>query len=115
MKYFNREEFACKCGCGFDTVDFELAALLDSVREHFNKPIVITSGCRCATHNKAVGGSAKSQHLVGKAVDFIVKEVPEDRVVHYLLTKYPNSYGIGRYNGRTHIDVRDTIARWDKR
>lgn len=29
MKYFKRNEFECKCGCSFDTVDFELAEVMD--------------------------------------------------------------------------------------
>ena len=42
---FKREEFLCKCGnCDYDTVDTELVALLQEIRDNFNEPIVITSG-----------------------------------------------------------------------
>ena len=60
-KYFKRAEFACKCGCGMDTVDYELVNILDKVREHFGTPVVINSACRCEAHNASVGGAANSK------------------------------------------------------
>ena len=59
-KHFKREEFACKCGCGQDTVDHSLIEILERVREFFGKPITITSGNRCTTHNKKIGGASGS-------------------------------------------------------
>lgn len=115
MKFFRRREFECKCGCGFNTVDFELSEVMDDVREHFGEEVTITSGCRCKKHNKAEGGEDDSTHLIGQACDFRVKNVHADIVADYLEKKYPNKFGIGRYNGRTHIDVRLSKARWDKR
>jgi uncharacterized protein YcbK (DUF882 family) len=112
---FNRKEFACKCGCGFSAVDAELLNILEKTRKWFNKPITINSGNRCFQHNKKEGGSIRSQHLFGLACDFKVEGVHADTVADYLLETYPNKYGIGRYTGRTHVDVRDGIARWDSR
>lgn len=110
---FSRKEFACKCG--YDTVDVELIALLEDMRSHFKERITINSGARCPTHNKKEGGGVASQHLFGKAGDVVVEGVHADAVANYLEAKYPNKYGIGRYIGRTHIDVRQTPARWDNR
>ena len=112
MKYFNRNEFACRCNCGFATVDYELAIVLDELREHFNSPASINSGCRCETHNKKIGGSANSKHINGTAADVSIKDVLSDDVYDYLDSKYPNTYGIGRYNSWTHIDIRSQKARW---
>jgi hypothetical protein len=39
------------------------------IREHFGVPIHISSGYRSAALNKAVGGSASSQHCQGEAID----------------------------------------------
>ncbi len=47
--------------------------LLQCIREHFGKPVHITSGYRTAAHNAAVGGSKSSQHLLGRAADFYVE------------------------------------------
>ncbi|ANU80127.1 putative M15 family peptidase [Proteus phage PM 116] len=111
--YFKRREFACKCGCGTSTVDYELLQVITDVREHFGKPIIITSGHRCFKHNANVGGARNSMHLTGKAADIKVQGVDPADVADYLETKYPDKYGIGRYAGRfTHIDVRGYKARW---
>jgi uncharacterized protein YcbK (DUF882 family) len=112
---FDRKEFACKCGCGFDTIDVELADVLADLRRFFVKPVFINSACRCESHNRKVGGAANSQHLFGKAADITIKDVSADKVYAYLCNKYPEKYGIGRYTGRTHIDVRQARSRWDKR
>lgn len=39
------------------------------IRDHFGKPIHISSGYRSAALNKAVGGSSSSQHCTGEAID----------------------------------------------
>jgi hypothetical protein len=39
------------------------------VREHFGKPIFISSAYRSNALNKAIGGSASSDHCAGKALD----------------------------------------------
>ena len=44
--------------------------ILEPVRKHFGKPVRINSGYRGPALNTAVGGSAKSQHCNGEAVDF---------------------------------------------
>jgi hypothetical protein len=43
--------------------------IFQPIREHFGKPIHISSGYRSAALNKAIGGSKTSQHCSGEAVD----------------------------------------------
>lgn len=43
--------------------------ILDPLREAWGKPITVNSGYRCPALNKAVGGSATSQHMSGQAAD----------------------------------------------
>lgn len=114
-KNFNRSEFACKCGCGYDTVDAELVVVLQDIADHFGESVIINSGCRCRAHNKAEGGGEFSQHLIARGADIDVVGVSPHDVQEYLLKKYKNKYGIGRYNSFTHIDTRGTMARWDLR
>lgn len=112
-KYFNREEFECKCGCGFDTVDAETLKVITDVRKHFNSPVIITSAARCREYNRKVGGGIKSQHLRGRACDIQVKFIHPDLVYAYLDKKYPDRYGLGKYGTFTHIDTRSGVkARW---
>lgn len=110
-KYFDRHEFACSCGCGFDTVDHELIILLEAIREQFDRPITINSGCRCPDHNAAVGGSENSQHLYGRAADIVVKDTPA--VIVAEAAKMLDAPGLGEYENFTHVDSRVGFARWD--
>jgi hypothetical protein len=43
--------------------------IFQPVRDHFGKPIAVTSGYRSADLNKAIGGSSTSQHCKGEAID----------------------------------------------
>lgn len=114
--HFNRDEFACKCGCGFDTVDAELVTVLEDLRARLRgKPIKINSACRCVRHNAKVGGAENSVHRTGKAADIVVKGFDADTVADCLEELYPDRYGIGRYPSFVHIDVRKEKARWSKR
>jgi zinc D-Ala-D-Ala carboxypeptidase len=67
--YFKKAEFACKCGCRRNEIKQELINKLDKSRDITNTPFIITSGYRCPSHNKSVGGSPSSSHLKGLAVD----------------------------------------------
>ena len=64
---FKVREFRCRDGSDIIMIDEGLVVLLQCIREHFGKPITITSGYRTAAHNTAVGGAKSSQHLLGRA------------------------------------------------
>jgi len=51
--------------------NFKLLAekVFEPIRNHFEKPIFISSGYRSAALNKAIGGAASSQHCTGEAID----------------------------------------------
>lgn len=51
--------------------------VLQPVRDILKRPVVISSGYRCAKLNKAVGGSATSQHLTGEAADIKCNSVKD--------------------------------------
>lgn len=124
-KNLSRSEFACQCGrCALHVAEFELVNVLQSTCDHFTNllgvpkvSLAINSGNRCTAHNKSVGGAKSSAHTYPKlnAVDFRIGGVSADDVADYLEETYPDKYGIGRYNGRTHLDTRPTKARWDLR
>ena len=115
---FRVREFACK-GSDVVLIDDELVVLLQCIREHFGKAVVITSGYRTARHNAAVGGAAFSQHCYGRAADIRVKEVAVDTLADYAETLLPGTGGIGRYPPRAgravgwvHVDTRPAKSRW---
>ena len=119
---FRVREFACRDGSDPLFVDSALVQLLQSIRDHFGAPVVITSGYRTAAHNAAVGGSKSSQHVLGKAADFWVEDTPVATVAAYAETLLPARGGIGRYpkdaahpkrrTGWVHIDTRAGKSRW---
>lgn len=108
----SRSEFACKCGCGFDSADHQLVEILQEVRDRFEVvkgkplPLVITSGNRCSEHNAKVGGAPKSNHTKGIAVDFMMPEVEPSEIFDHLDGVFPDQYGLILYPGWVHFDVR---------
>ena len=53
--------------------------ILDPLREAWGEPLIVTSGYRSPKLNKAVGGSATSQHVKGQAADIrTLKDTPEE-------------------------------------
>lgn len=116
---FRVREFRCRDGSDTIMIDQTLAVLLQAIREHFNKPITITSGYRTAAHNRAVGGALYSQHCYGRAADIRVAGVPVEQLAAYAETLLPGTGGIGRYPakagraaGWVHVDVRPIKSRW---
>lgn len=111
-KHFSRSEFACKCGCGFATVDVKLLEILEVVRSHFGRPVIINSACRCESHNEKIGGSKGSKHKEGIAADIVVKGVSPDDVYDFISGYLDGRNGLGKYNTFTHVDSRVSPARW---
>lgn len=116
---FKVREFRCRDGSDTIMVDQTLVVLLQAIREHFNKPITITSGYRTGTHNTAVGGSRSSQHLLGKAADIQVADTTVEAVAAYAESLMPDWGGVGRYpikagraRGWVHVDTRPNKSRW---
>lgn len=57
---------------------------LQPIRDKLKKPIIISSGYRCAILNKLVGGVTKSQHTKGQAVDFNVSGMQIKQVIDFI-------------------------------
>lgn len=114
---FNSNEFDCHGnGCCSQTLINEtLVGHLQKIREHFGKPITITSGYRCPTHNKRIGGATGSRHSKGDAADIVVSGISPREVAKY--AESIGVRGIGLYESAsdgyfTHIDTRTTKSFW---
>ena len=115
--HFNSTEFDCHgSGCCSQTIINEkLIEYLEKIREHFGKPIIITSAYRCPTHNSRVGGATGSRHTKGDAADIVVSGVAPREVAKY--AESIGIKGIGLYETSadgffTHIDTRDYKSFW---
>lgn len=76
-KNFDVTEFRCKCGGKYCTgypvvVSKPLVDNLQIMRNKYKCSINIISALRCKYHNKAVGGSSTSNHLLGKSADIYI-------------------------------------------
>ena len=116
---FKVRELRCRDGSDTVLVDETLTVVLQCIRDHFGKPVTITSGYRTAAHNAAVGGAKSSQHLLGRAADIRVAGVSVEDVAAYAESLMPDWGGVGRYpvkagraTGWVHVDTRQNKRRW---
>ena len=116
-KNFQYKEFDChgKGCCSTTIIDEKLVEYVQRIRDHFGKPVTITSPYRCEVHNRRVGGATKSYHMQGKAADIVVQGVSSREVAKY--AESIGILGIGLYETSadgyfTHIDTRTTKSFW---
>ena len=109
------KEFACKDGSDPVLVAPRLVMVLQSIRDHFDAAVSITSGYRTPQYNTKVGGVDQSQHCYGTAADITVKGVDVETVAAYARKIMPDWGGVGIYKaqGFTHIDVREDRSDWN--
>ena len=68
--HFAVREFACKDGTDTVLIDTDLIDKLEQIYDYLNcSKIIINSGYRTPSHDRAVGGNGKGQHTLGKAAD----------------------------------------------
>ena len=63
--------------------------VLQPVRDHFARPVVINSGYRCPKLNKAIGSSSKSQHTTGQAADIEIPGLSNKELAEYIEEHLP--------------------------
>lgn len=82
--------------------------VLEPIREHFDRPVIITSGFRSAALNKRIGGSATSQHSKGEAADFTVPGVSNYELCKWMERKLNYDQLIYEYgeSGWVHVSYR---------
>ena len=112
--HFKVREFACGDGSDAVLVAPRLVMALETIRAHFDAPVVIHSGYRTPQYNAKVGGVAHSQHCYGMAADISVKDQTSAAVAAYARQLMPDWGGVGIYakKGFTHIDVREKRSDW---
>ena len=108
---FKRSEFACGCGCGYDSIDERLVHRLQVIRDYIRQSMIINSGCRCLSHNNNVGGAPSSLHTKGQAVDFWVRDsrgIADGHAMARIAQEFGNwSGGFKYYDDKLfiHVDI----------
>jgi uncharacterized protein YcbK (DUF882 family) len=104
--HFKASEFQCKDKTEELLVAQDLLNILEEIRKHFDKPVIINSGYRTPSWNSKVGGTPNSYHCKGMAADIVVKGKSSKEVAEYA-NSIMEKGGIIRYTNFTHIDVRE--------
>jgi uncharacterized protein YcbK (DUF882 family) len=114
--HYNVQEFKCKCGKNHDIkIDSDLVSVLEKLMVKLVAKVGnISSGYRCSSHDKAVGGAGSGSHVMGYACDICFKDNSGNKIpsktVCLALEDLGHQCGIGYKSGgseySTHIDTR---------
>lgn len=74
-------EIQCRCGGKYSScqrifMKRRTLQMMEKYRAKSGKPLTVVSPCRCASHNKAVGGTSTSRHVSGLACDVPARYSP---------------------------------------
>lgn len=109
-EHFKAKEFQCKDGNKYILICKELIAVLETIREHFNAPVIINSGYRTPSWNAKVSGAPNSYHCKGMAADIVVKGHSSKEIAEYaskLMDGIENKGGVIKYTNFVHVDMRE--------
>lgn len=96
-----------------------LCQFAQKARDHFKRPVIITSGYRPAKINAQVGGSSRSEHLYDAsdtgAIDFYLDGMSVRELQNWADKQWPYSLGYGAPKGFIHLGMRPgkPRVRWD--
>ena len=106
LRYFDKSEFIMGTVEVYDKMDECLLMSLDDLRNEVGQPLHINSSYRSEEYNKKIGGSPKSKHLLGKAVDLHCT----DSLLRLKIVKnaLPLGFTVGVAKTFIHLDLRET-------
>lgn len=113
-QHFNVSEFRCKCGGTHETIlNPELPKKLESLYSTLKcSKIIINSGYRCYTHDRAVGGSGRGEHVNGNAADIVCYDKDGNRISSKKVCCAAQDL---KFGGIANIDATYTAAHVDVR
>ena len=101
---FSPAEIACR-GTGAIKINTEAMDKLQTLRNRLGKPLIVRSGYRSSSHNRAVGGAKASKHMDGIAFDIAMAN--HDPVAFEAAAREVGFLGFGFYprSGFMHVDL----------
>lgn len=95
------------------TLDVAMLDGVQEIRSLLKVSVNVNSGFRTDGHNRKVGGSPRSQHLLGKAADIWASGIRQEKLkTAATRVKAFAEGGIGVYRSFVHVDVRGQVVRW---
>lgn len=73
-----------------ENIQYGCDMILDPLRRQLGKAVQITSGYRCPTLNKLVGGVSNSWHIKGNAADIHIESELDAKNKFEILQKFPS-------------------------
>lgn len=112
--HFRKEEFNCRCGCGENRMRPEFMDRLQALRSAYGKPMIITSGYRCAKHPVEAAKVMPGMHSTGLAADIGVSGAEAVQVLRLAFDAGFRGVGVQQKgNGRfIHVDLRESPTVW---
>lgn len=101
-----------------DDKAIRLALMFEKIRARLgDHPITVLSAYRTLGHNRKIGGSPKSQHLHGLALDLAPPSGWTQIQMYRAIAQSGLVLGLGVYDWGVHVDLRPTAAlvTWDLR
>ena len=105
LRYFKKEEFTCKCGCGETLISDRLLVMLDDAREFSKIKFNINSGYRCKNHSESIKNPTSS-HIKGLAVDISCTS-SKNRAIMIDALGYVGFKRFGIADTFIHVDIDD--------
>lgn len=110
FKNFKKSEYKCKCKgkyCNGYPSGIAMKLVMEDqyLRNYFGVAVTLTSGVRCTTHNKNVGGVTNSRHKKGLASDKIVSGKSASEVSKVIKVLPINRYCYDITKSAVHGDV----------
>lgn len=113
LSEFSRSQYATRHGID-NTVPPELVwnvlqlcdKVLEPLRLEVHRPVIITSGYRCAELNDAINGASSSAHLEARAADIVVPGMTSAQVCRLIRElKLPYDQIINEFDAWCHVAV----------
>lgn len=110
LRYFSITEFECRCKCGRAPMDEAFLLKLDELRHQFGKPLAVSSGYRCSSHNQRVSSTGiDGPHTTGKAADLRVDRADAHRLLGLALSHGFTGIGVQQKGGSRFLHL-DTLT-----
>jgi len=85
--------------------------VLQPLRELVKAPVIITSGYRCPSVNAVIGGYYNSQHLEGKAADFLIPSLTLPESFNEVYKNLPFDQLIFEFGRWIHVSYNENANR----